>query len=162
MAQPTERQLRDAIVALVQAAAPDTRVYNRFRRPGDGNIGEFIELNVDTLSKINVCFVRRFSFDEQVSDFDDSISGTETYLLFFFRGIEDDIGDGTDSENWLQLLIETVRAAFKLEANRHMGFDGSVSQGGMLTESGFQDDSESFSWHCHRFIGRLTVSLEDC
>lgn len=162
MAQPTERELRDAIVALVQAAAPTTRVYNRFRRPADGLISEFLELNTDDEHKVNVCFVRRFSFDEEVSSFDDEIASTETYLLFFYRGIENDIGDGTDSENWLQLLIETVRAAFKLPANRHLGFDGSVSQGGMRTESGFVDDSESFSWHCHRFVGRLTVSLEEC
>jgi hypothetical protein len=159
--QPTERQIRDAIVALVQVAAPDTRVYNRFRRPADGLISEFNLLNVDDDHKINVCFVRRVSFQEQVTSFDDPIAAIETYILAFYRGIEDDIGDGTDSENWFQLLIEAVRAAFKVEANKHLGFDNSVSQGGMTTESPFVD-SDDFSWSCHRFIGRLNVALEEC
>lgn len=155
----TERQRRDAIVAVVVAASARVKVYNRLRRPEGALISEFNTLNVDSASKINVCFVRRVSFVEEVSTFDDSIASVETYLLYFYRGIEDDDGNGSDSENELQLLIETVRAGFK--AAKYLGFDPGVSQGGMETESGFIDCND-FNWDCHRFVGRLNVTVSDC
>jgi hypothetical protein len=168
----TELDIRNAIVTLILSVAGAGRVYNRLRKPPGALLSEFNTLNVDDASKINVVFVRRVSFTEQVSSFDDPISSTETYELWFFRGVVDvaaaDEPDPlveTNSESELQLFIENVRAAFKLPANRDLGLappDVMLSQGGMGTAAPLIDTSELGGYDCHRFVGRITVSIEDC
>jgi len=159
-----ELNIRNAIVALILSVAGAGRVYNRYRKPPFALLSEFNTLNVDDASLINVVFVRRVSFTDQVSSFDDPISSSEVYEIWFFRGVVD-APDGADSESALQLFIENVRAAFKLEANRDLGLtpaDFRISQGGMGTAAPLIDTPELGGYDCHRFVGRLTVSIEEC
>jgi hypothetical protein len=167
-----ELTIRNAIVAFILGVAGAGRAYNRLRKPPGALLSEFNTLNVDDASKINVVFVRRVSFTEEVSSFDDPISSTEVYEIYFFRGVVDvaaaDEPDPlleTNSESELQLFIENVRAALKLPANRNLGLTPAnfrISQGGMSTAAPLIDTAELGGYDCHRFVGRLTVDIEAC
>src|SRR6266404_1741117 len=115
--EPTlESLIRAAIVTTIQNAAGAGQVYNRLRIPANALLAELNILSTDDVNRINVVFVRRVSFTDQVSSFDDPISTSETYELWFYRGIVD-ATDGTDSENALQNFIEYTRDAFRTNKN---------------------------------------------
>lgn len=159
-----ELDIRNAIVTLIQGVSGAGQVYNRLRKPISGSLAEFTSLNVNDGTQINVVFVRRVSFVEQVSSFDDPLSSSEVYEIWFYRSVVDGT-NGTDSESALQLFIENVRVALRLDANRHLlvntpGF--LVSQGGLGTAAPLLDTDELGGYDCHRFIGRLLVSIESC
>jgi hypothetical protein len=159
-----ELDIRNAIVSLIQGVSGAGRVYNRLRKPPSALLSEFTDLNVDDAARINVVFVRRVSFVEQASSFDDPLSSAEAYEIWFYRGVVD-ATDGTDSESALQLFIENVRAALRLDANRHLSVSSPgflVSQGGLGTAAPLIDTDELGGYDCHRFIGRLIVSTEPC
>src|SRR5690348_8858368 len=140
-----ELDIRNAIVALIQSVDTSAKVFNRLRLPASGLLAELNVLTVDDAGKINVVFVRRASFkDEVVGIPDEFSSATENYELWFYRGIVD-ATDGTDSESALQLFIENVRAAMRLDANSNLGisvegFD--VVRGGLTTVSSLVNTEE--------------------
>lgn len=159
-----ELDIRNAIVALIQGVTGAGNVFNRLRIPADALLSELQILTVDDLNRINVVFVRWVALTPEVSSFDDPIAASESYEIWFYRGIVD-ATDGTDSENELVAFIHAVQAELQLFTNRHLilttpGFV--VSQGGMTTASPLINTEELGGAACHRFIGRLTVTIGDC
>lgn len=159
-----ELDIRNAIVTLIAGVSGAGHVYNRLRLPADGLLSELHVLTVDDLDKINVVFVRWIALTPEVSSFDDPIAATETYEIWFYRGVVD-ATDGTDSESAIVLFIHDVQTALQLFANRHLvlttpGFI--VSQGGMTTQSPLINTDELGGYLCTRFIGRLTVTVGEC
>lgn len=158
----TERQIRTAIVDLILTVDGAGNVFDRLRKPSNALLSELNSLTVDDTEKINVVFVRRVAFSDEVSGFDDFIAASETYEIWFYRGVLD-ADSGADSESQLQLFIENVRIAFRAATHLLLTTPGfMVSQGGMGTQSPLLDTDELGGRDCHRFIGRLMVSIAEC
>jgi hypothetical protein len=157
-----ELDIRNAIVSLIAGVSGAGPVYNRLKLAAF--LSDFNIQNVDDANKINVVFVRWVGFSEQVTSFDDPISQIENYEIWFYRG-RLDAPDGADSESELVLFIQNVRAALRDSANRHLVLTtpgNIVSQGGLSTGSPLIDTNELGDFVCHRFIGRMSVSVEEC
>lgn len=124
----TEPQLKAALLALVTTAASG-KVWGRIRFAKSD--ADYKLWYVDGNNRANVWFVRRTApVGSEVDGIPPSlISETHTYELRYFTAIVDSDVDGEDSETFMQLEVENVRAA--INADFTLDFDPGVSHSGV-------------------------------
>lgn len=160
MPAPTERQIRDAIVAVIAANIGTGKAYNRVRFSDSD--AAYVKLYVDDDGRVHTYFVRRIAMRLETTNFDDIVSRTHIYEIRGLYGIVDSDTDDLASENIFQLELETIGAA--LDADKHLGFtDYFVSHSGFEIPLEMPDVVENFgSVKCHGVQARVAVRVEEC
>jgi hypothetical protein len=164
MPAPTERQIRDSIVALIASVIGTGKVYNRIRFAR--NNAEYVALYTGAVAEgepplIHVYFVRRVAKRLEITGFDDIVARTHTYEIRGMRGLVDSDEDSLASENIFQAELEAISDA--LDADKHLGFgEPSVSHSGFEIPTEMPDVVELGDYKCHGVQARVSVRVEEC
>lgn len=174
-AEPTEQEIRDAIVTKVKTVITvptEGRVWGRFRVPTPNNAKEYVDLYVPSRYKgqdappAHVWMVRHVGFTKVLANpssigaYSEIVGITHRYEIIGFRSKVDSEEDAEASENLFNADLMSISAA--IDADESLGFDAGVSHSGFEVPTDMPQLGALGDYSGHLVFARLSVAVAEC
>lgn len=120
MPNPTDVDVTNALVTLIEGALPNAKVYPYIRYPANNRDDEWIALFAASNGDITAWMVARFSDEPSVNQMNSLVYELETWKILGIRGIVDGSDYAHSSAGIFQGEYNAVKAA--INADSTLGF----------------------------------------
>jgi hypothetical protein len=121
MANVTDVDVTNKLVAIVEAALPNARVYPWIRYPARDRDDEWIATFANSSGDVTAWMIGRIADDPQLSQMNDVVYELETWMLLGIRGVVDTGDYTTTSSGIFQGEYNTVKTAINADNSLAFG-----------------------------------------